>query len=105
MVQLAKHLGLKVIGSVGSDEKVELVKSLGADHVFNYKTHDVSTELRKHGPIDIFFDHVGGATLEAGIENAAMRARIVVCGAVSTYNADMKDAYGVRVGLGIKMSH
>jgi len=96
VVQLAKRLGLKVIGSAGSEEKVQLVKSLGADHVFNYKTSSVRDELKKHGPIDIYFDNVGGETLEAAIENAAQRARFVICGAVSTYNQDMSEAYGVK---------
>ena len=94
-------MGLKVIGSAGSDEKVQYVKSLGADHAFNYHTSNVSEELRKHGPIDIYFDNVGGKTLESAIENAAQKARFVICGAISTYNQSLDEAYGVKVSLSI----
>jgi NADPH-dependent curcumin reductase CurA len=97
LVQFAKAQGLKVIASCGSDQKVSLVKSLGADHVFNYKTADTAAELKAHGPVDIYFDLVGGPTLEAAIENAAHKARFVICGMISQYNTDMKEAYGVRV--------
>ncbi|KAG0703252.1 hypothetical protein DFH29DRAFT_982015 [Suillus ampliporus] len=79
VVQLAKARGLKVIASCGSDQKVSLVKSLGADHVFNYKTANTAAELRAHGPIDIYFDNVGGPTLEAAIDNTARNARIIIC--------------------------
>ncbi|KAI5118892.1 hypothetical protein M0805_002808 [Coniferiporia weirii] len=96
LVQLAKSIGLKVIASVGSDAKVELALRLGADHAFNWRTVDIGAELKAHGPIDIYFDNVGGPALEAAIENAAQRARFAICGAVSTYNDDMSNAYGVR---------
>ncbi|KAH8110288.1 hypothetical protein DFH11DRAFT_1547594 [Phellopilus nigrolimitatus] len=96
LIQLAKSLGLKVIASAGSDAKVALAQSLGADHAFNWRTADTRAELKAHGPLDIFFDNVGGATLEAAIENAAQRARFVICGAVSVYNDDISNAYGVR---------
>lgn len=101
MVQLGKRLGLKVIGSVGSDEKVKLVKDLGADHVFNYKTSSYMEELKKHGPIDVCIDHVGGECLEAVIENANQKCRILIIGAISTYNANWKESYGVRVSVRI----
>ena len=99
LVQLSKQMGLKVIGSAGSEEKVRYVKSLGADHVFNYKTSNVKEELKKHGPIDIYFDNVGGKTLENAIENAAQKARFVICGSISTYNQNMGEGYGVKVCL------
>src|ERR1700761_7681205 len=83
-VQLSKSLGLKVIASVGTNEKVAYVKSLGADHFFNYKTSNYNTELKAHGPIDIYFDNVGGEALEAAIFNAAMHARFIICGAGGT---------------------
>lgn len=96
VVQLAKAQGLKVIASCGSDQKVSLVKSLGADHVFNYKTADTAAELNAHGPIDIYFDLVGGPTLEAAIDNLACNARIIICGMISQYNSGADEAYGVR---------
>lgn len=53
VVQLAKADGLKVIASAGSDEKVEFVKSLGADYVFNYKKEDTAKVLEREGPINM----------------------------------------------------
>ncbi|PBK62200.1 NAD(P)-binding protein, partial [Armillaria solidipes] len=80
IIQMAKLQKLKVIASCGSDEKVALALRLGADHAFNYRTSHTSEELRRHGPIDIYFDNVGGPTLEAAIENANNHARFVICG-------------------------
>ena len=58
---------------------------------------NVKEELKKHGPIDIYFDNVGGKTLEDAIENAAQKARFVICGSISTYNQNMGEGYGVKV--------
>ena len=54
VVQLAKADGLKVIASAGSDDKVEYIKSLGADVAFNYKTTKTSDVLAKEGPINVY---------------------------------------------------
>ena len=53
VIQLAKADGLKVIASAGSDEKVEFMKSLGADVAFNYKTTSTREVLQKEGPLDM----------------------------------------------------
>ena len=53
VIQLAKLDGLKVIGSAGSDEKVEFMKEIGADVAFNYKTTSTDEILEKEGPIDV----------------------------------------------------
>ncbi|KAF9806657.1 hypothetical protein IEO21_08612 [Rhodonia placenta] len=79
VIQLAKKDGLKVIASAGSDEKVEFMKSLGADVVFNYKTEKTADVLH-------YWDNVGGETLEAAIDAAAPRARFIECGMISAYN-------------------
>ncbi|GAA5902183.1 hypothetical protein JCM6882_006723 [Rhodosporidiobolus microsporus] len=85
VVQLAKKEGLKVIGSAGSDEKVEFVKSLGADVVFNYKTQSTQEILSQH-PFDLYFDNVGGETLDAVLATINNKGRIIACGSVSQYN-------------------
>lgn len=54
VVQLAKLEGLKVIGSTGSEEKCEFVRSLGGDVVFNYKTTSTREVLECEGPIDMY---------------------------------------------------
>ncbi|KAH9914710.1 alcohol dehydrogenase [Fomitopsis serialis] len=88
VVQLAKAGGLKVIASAGSDEKVAFVKSLGADVAFNYKTGDTRAVLAREGGIDIFWDNVGGETLEAALDAAKRFARFIECGMISAYNAE-----------------
>ena len=53
VIQLAKLDGLKVIASAGSEEKVNYMKAIGADVVFNYKTTSTDEILEKEGPIDV----------------------------------------------------
>ncbi|SJL08755.1 related to reductase RED1 [Armillaria ostoyae] len=91
VIQLAKLDGLRVIASAGSDEKVEFMKQLGADVAFNYKTDDTVSVLKKEGPIDIYWDNVGGVTLDAAFGSANRHARFLECGMITTYN--FKDGY------------
>ncbi|KAI0826167.1 alcohol dehydrogenase [Irpex lacteus] len=86
VAQLAKMDGLKVIACAGSDEKVAFVKSLGVDYAFNYKNEDAAAVLEREGPIDIYWDNVGGPTLDAALANAARGARFIECGMISGYN-------------------
>lgn len=88
VVQIAKKEGLKVIGSAGSEEKVKFLKELGVDVAFNYKTTDTREVLQKEGPIDIYWDNVGGDTLDAVLENTNEHARVIMCGAISGYNGE-----------------
>ena len=89
--QIAKIKGCRVVGSTGSDEKVDwLQKEAGLDAAFNYKeTGDLLDELKKRCPdgIDVYFDNVGGPHLEAAIESMNDFGRIVLCGMISIYNA------------------
>lgn len=98
--QLAKREGLRVIGSAGSDEKVAYIKEeLGFDEAFNYKTESPWTAVKKYAPegVDIYFDNVGGETLDAVLENANDYARFIECGMISQYNlADKKDLYALK---------
>ncbi|KAJ8489817.1 hypothetical protein ONZ45_g13428 [Pleurotus djamor] len=82
VAQLAKLDGLKVIGSAGSDDKVKLLQGLGVDVAFNYKTSTINKVLAQHGPIDIFWDNVGGEALEAALNAANRHARFVECGMI-----------------------
>ena len=78
MGQVGKQLGLKVVGSAGSNEKVAYLKEIGFDEAFNYKaTSSLAKTLKELCPngIDIYFDNVGGEHLEAAIENANRFAR------------------------------
>lgn len=90
--QIAKQHGCKVIGSVGSDEKAEMVKAMGVDAVINYKkVDDLTQALREAAPegIDVYFENVGGAHLEAALEVINPYGRIPVCGMIADYNADV----------------
>ncbi|KAF9436797.1 hypothetical protein BGZ76_002981, partial [Entomortierella beljakovae] len=95
--QLAKAWGLTVIGSVGSDEKVDFLKNeVGFDHAFNYKKekpHDALKQLAPKG-IDIYFENVGGETLEAALDHMNTFGRIIACGMISQYNTTKP--YGIR---------
>ncbi|KAL4989249.1 hypothetical protein BDW68DRAFT_75296 [Aspergillus falconensis] len=87
--QLAKHEGLKVIGSVGSDEKLNyIIKDLGFDGGFNYKKEKPADALARLAPngIDIYYENVGGEHLEAALEAINNFGRVVVCGMISQYN-------------------
>ncbi|KZT52607.1 alcohol dehydrogenase [Calocera cornea HHB12733] len=93
--QLAKAWGLKVLGSTGSDEKVQFLREeLGIDQAFNYKTSSIAEEVKKFGGLDIFWDNVGGETLDIALKNMNVKGRIIVCGHISTYNGE--EAYGIK---------
>lgn len=88
--QLAKHEGLRVIGSVGSDEKLDyIIKELGFDGGFNYKNEKPADALARLAPegIDIYYENVGGEHLEASLNAMKNFGRVVVCGLISQYNS------------------
>jgi NADPH-dependent curcumin reductase CurA len=87
--QLAKRRGCRVIGIAGSPEKCQYVTSeLGFDACIDYAHEDVGTALDRLCPngIDVYFENVGGAILEAVLARLQLRARIVLCGMISHYN-------------------
>jgi NADPH-dependent curcumin reductase CurA len=89
--QIAKLQGCRVVGSAGSAAKADwLLEVAGVDAAINYKNVDNLTEaVGKHCPrgIDIYFDNVGGAHLEAALEHMNPFGRLVLCGMISQYNA------------------
>jgi len=96
VIQLAKAKGLKIIASAGTDAKVEYMRSLGADVPFNYKTSSYAAVLSEHGPIDVYWDNVGGEALDAALMSAGYRARFVLCGSASEYNLPVEKWHGVK---------
>jgi len=98
--QLAKRLGLTVVGMAGSDEKARyLVDELGLDAAFNYRTAaSLEDALKKHCPqgIDIFFDLVGGKILDAALTQMKLGGRIPSAGMVSQYNLPHDKRYGLK---------
>jgi NADPH-dependent curcumin reductase CurA len=88
--QIAKIKGAHVIGIAGGEEKCRwIVEDLGFDAVIDHKAQDVRTALREVASkgVDVYFDNVGGEILDAVLTRLARGARIVICGAVSQYNA------------------
>jgi hypothetical protein len=94
VIQLAKVDGKKVIASAGSDDKVAFMKEVGADVAFNYKTAKTQDILEQNGPVDIYWDHVGGEQLDTTLTNMNLRGRVIICGQASQYNSTEK--YGVK---------
>jgi NADPH-dependent curcumin reductase CurA len=87
--QIAKIKNCRVIGSAGSDAKVaHLLNEFHFDHAFNYKTSNILDELHKGAPkgIDVYFENVGGAHLQAALACMRPHGRIPVCGMIATYN-------------------
>lgn len=96
--QLAKLHGCFVVGSAGTSQKVDLLKDkLGFDEAFNYKEEpDLDAVLKRYFPqgIDIYFDNVGGAMLDAALLNMRINGRIAVCGMVSQQS--LSNLEGIR---------
>ena len=94
--QLAKLAGARVVGSAGSAEKCAFVRELGFDDCFDHRAEAPAEALPRLFPdgIDLYFDNVGGPTLDAVLATMKPFGRIVVCGMVSQYNE--AEPYGVQ---------
>jgi NADPH-dependent curcumin reductase CurA len=88
--QIAKLQGCRVIGSAGTPDKVAWLQEVaGIDAAFNYKeVGSLTAALALHCPngIDVYFDNVGGAHLEAALEHLNSFGRIALCGMIASYN-------------------
>lgn len=90
VAQIAKAKGHTVIGSAGGAEKIAFLKEIGVDHVIDYKAEpNLNAAVAAAAPngIDVYFDNVGGAHLEAALNAANLFARFAICGMISIYNA------------------
>jgi len=87
--QIAKIKGCRAIGIAGGKAKCDYVRDeLGFDACIDYKAEDLDAALKAACPdgIDVYFDNVGGKTLDAVLKRINLRARIVICGMISEYN-------------------
>jgi NADPH-dependent curcumin reductase CurA len=86
--QLAKQAGLRVVGSAGTPEKVNMLHQLGFDAAFDYHDGDVTQLLQQAAPegIDCYFDNVGGDHLQAALAVMNPFGRIAACGMIAAYN-------------------
>jgi NADPH-dependent curcumin reductase CurA len=102
VVQLAKARGARVIGIAGGPAKCSyLVETLGADVAIDYKNGNLAGQLAEAAPdgVDVFFDNVGGETLDIVLDNLAPAgARIAICGAISQYQ-NLDDVRGPKLYL------
>jgi hypothetical protein len=99
--QIAQRDGAYVIGIAGGPAKVRyLLDDLGFDAAIDYKAEPVGERLRELAPngVNVFFDNVGGPVLDAVLDNIAMRAKVVICGAISQYD-DMDHVVGPSMYL------
>ena len=87
--QLARIRGARVVGIAGGARKCAfLTQELGLDGAIDHRAGDLHARLKELFPrgIDLFFDNVGGETLDTVLLHLAPRARVVLCGAISVYN-------------------
>lgn len=89
--QIARIKGCRAVGIAGGPEKCEwLTQELGFDAAIDYKRGDLRAQLRECAPdgVDVYFDNVGGEILDEVLRRLARGARVVICGAISQYNAE-----------------
>ena len=97
-IQLAKKIGCTVITTVGSDDKIEKAKALGADHVINYRDdrfEGVVRKLTKKKGVDVVFEHVGTDTWAGSMLCLKRGGRLVTCGSTSGVSTDMNLMHAV----------
>ncbi|MFM6853784.1 MAG: NADP-dependent oxidoreductase, partial [Sphingopyxis sp.] len=98
VVQIAKAAGCRVIGLAGGPEKAAQVLAMGADAAIDYRAQaDLAGAIRAAAPdgIDVFFDNVGGETLDAVLPLMRLHGRVALCGMISQYN-DADNPHGNR---------
>ncbi|KAF7809054.1 2-alkenal reductase (NADP(+)-dependent)-like [Senna tora] len=104
--QYAKLMGCYVVGSAGSQHKVDLLKNkLGFDDAFNYKQEpDLDAALKRYFPegIDLYFEQVGGKMLDAVLLNMKVHGCILVCGMISQYNIGEPEALKNLMQIALK---
>lgn len=87
--QIAKIKGCRVIGIAGGEDKCRYItEELGFDGAIDYKSESLHPAVRSLCPqgIDVYFDNVGGETLDVALAHLRLNARVVICGAISQYN-------------------
>ena len=87
--QIARLQGCRVIGVAGGPEKRRwLTEALGLDAAIDYKTEDLDARLKELCPdgVNVYFDNVGGRTLEIVLDHMATWGRIALCGTISAYD-------------------
>ncbi len=106
--QIAKIKGCRAVGSAGGDDKVAyLTDELGYDAAFNYKTADsLGRALKETCPdgIDVYFENVGGAMLDAVLPRMRFQGRIALCGMISQYNLERPEPINNLIAMLVSRS-
>jgi len=103
-IQIARLCGARVITTVGSDDKIELAKALGAEHVVNYRAQDFVEETKrwtgKRG-VDVVVEHIGGETFERSIQALTRRGKLVTIGSHDTHwgRVDLRHVYSKNLRI------
>jgi NADPH-dependent curcumin reductase CurA len=99
--QIARIAGARVVGIAGGPAKTDyLMNTVGCDAAVDYQAGGVADALRQAAPqgVDVYFDNVGGELLDTVLDQLAVGARVVICGAISQYN-DMTSVRGPNLYL------
>ncbi|MBI3824817.1 MAG: zinc-binding dehydrogenase [Candidatus Rokubacteria bacterium] len=97
-IQIARLCGARVMTTVGSDDKIDLARRLGAEHVVNYRTRDFVEEAKawtgKRG-VDVVIEHIGGDTFEKSVHALTRRGTLVTIGSHDTHwgRLDLRHVY------------
>ena len=97
-IQIARLAGARVITTVGSDDKVEFAKSLGAERVVNYRQADFVDEVRKwtgKRGVDVVIEHIGGETFEKSVYALTRLGKLISIGSHDTHwgRLDLRHVY------------
>lgn len=104
--QLGKLHGCRVIGSAGSTEKIDFLRSeLQVDYAFDYRDGDPARHLQQGAPegIDVYFDNTAGPQLEAALSSLKMRGRVALCGAIAGYNTPVPGPRNLSLAIGKRL--
>src|SRR6185312_522745 len=103
-IQIARLCGARVITTVGSDDKIEFAKALGAEHVVNYRTQDFVEETKKwtgKRGVDVVVEHIGGETLERSVYALTRLGKLVTIGSHDTHwgRLDLRHVYSKNLRI------
>lgn len=108
LIQLARHRGCTIIGTAGSEEKLQFIRSQGAHFAINYRTHDFVTEIKNNREIegvDVIFDPVGGKSVKKGRKLLRPGGRLVTFGASTQLTRGKNALAGIRLMLDFGFLH
>ena len=89
-IQIAKHIGANIVATVGSDEKIDFAKSMGADFVINHSNPEWTKKVKNiNKNFDVIFEHVGQKTWDKSMSLLAKGGRVITCGATTGFKVEI----------------